>query len=232
MYGPQIFELLGFGTEVAEYLTQGNYISYLLLMTFAWLLIDAIGRRRLLLGGSATLTICFVLLTVFGGLTSNSDSLHVPIMPPAIMGIVTLYIATGAFGIGWLATVWLIPTEIYPTTCRAQGTAISVIIWGLANFTVTLLTPIMFNNLKYWIFLVFAGTNLFAGGWTWLYLPESGNRSFEENQKFFEDAKEAGTWRVRSVKKGEYTKMPYPNEDGENGEETPLLRRIRDQADM
>jgi len=129
-----------------------------------------------------------------------------------------------------LATVWLIPTEIFPTTARANGTAISVIIWGLANFAVTLLTPIMFNNLKYWIFLVFGATNLVAGLWTWLYLPESGNRSFEENQKFFDQAKEAGTWRVSKVAKGEYKRMPYPA--GEDGENAPLLGRIRDQAAM
>ena len=60
-----------------------------------------------------------------------------------------LLVSTGAFGIDWLAIVWLIPTETYPTTAQAQGTATSVIIWGLANFAVTLLTPIMFNNLEY-----------------------------------------------------------------------------------
>lgn len=231
VYGPQIFELLGFDTVTAEYLTQGNYLSYLALMTFAWLLIDAIGRRALLLSGSAVLTLCFLLLTLFGGLCDHASDLHIPILASAIPGIISLFVATGAFGIGWLAPVWLIPTEIFPTTARAQGTAVSVIIWGLANFAVTLITPILFNNLKYWIFIVFAATNLFAGTWTWLFLPESGGRSFEENQKFFEDAREAKTWRVGRVKKGEYTKMPYSSgNDEEGGENTPLLRRVREQA--
>jgi hypothetical protein len=35
-----------------------------------------------------------------------------------------------------------------------------MMVQGFANFTVTLLTPIMFNNLKYWLFLVFCA---FAG---------------------------------------------------------------------
>jgi len=89
----------------------------------------------------------------------------------------------------------------------------------------------MFNNLSYWLFLVFAMTNLFAGAWTYFYCPETGGRSFEENQAFFDDAKEAGTWRVDKVKKGEFKKMPYPAADGqEDGESAPLLRRVRDQA--
>ena len=168
VYGPQIFELLGLGVQKSEYLTQGNYISYFFLMTFAWILIDRVGRRILMLGGAAALTICFLLLTLFGGLVQNSEKLGVPELPLTVLGGIALFIATGAFGIGWLSEVWLIPTEIYPSTSRAQGSAISVVIWGIANFVVTLLTPIGFNNLNYWLFLVFAFTNLFAGWWTWV----------------------------------------------------------------
>lgn len=87
----------------------------------------------------------------------------------------------------------------------------------------------MFNNLKYWIFLVFCATNLFAGLWTYLYLPETGNRSFEENQEFFKEAAKAGTWRVSKVEKGAYKKMPYPTKGGDDGETAPLLSRVRDQ---
>ncbi len=172
VYGPQIFQLLGFGVSSAEYLTLGNYISYFCLMTFAWLLIDRVGRRIMMVGGAFGMTICFSILTVLGGLSVNSNRLGIPNLAVSIPGSVILYIATGFFGIGWLSEVWLIPTEIYPSTSRAQGAAISVVVWGLANFAVTLLTPIGFNNLKYWLFLVFAVTNLFAGWWTWVcFLP-------------------------------------------------------------
>lgn len=230
VYGPQIFELLGYGVRLAEYLTMANYISYLILMTFAWLLIDALGRRTLLLNGSGTLTLCFSLLALFGGLSYHASELHIHNNAVAIPGIVVLFIATGAFGIGWLVPPWLIPTEIYPTTCRAQGTAVSVIIWGLANFTVTLITPLMFNNLKFYLFLVFAGTNLFAGVWTYFYCPETGGRTFEDNQEFFRDAKKEGTWQVQKVKEGEFRWLPYPKPENPDDESQPLLRRIRDQV--
>jgi hypothetical protein len=107
VYGPQIFELLGFDTRMSEYLTQGNYVSYFILMTFAWLLVDAVGRRKVLLGGSIVLTVCFFLLTLFGGLAFNAEDLGIPEVAVAIPGIVALYVATGAFGIGWLATIWV-----------------------------------------------------------------------------------------------------------------------------
>ena len=168
VYGPQIFELLGFDVSTAEYLTQGNYISYFFLMTFAWLYIEHVGRRFLMVTGAFGIAVCFGLLTVLGGLAANCERFGIPNMAVSIPGSIALFVATGLFGIGWLSEVWLIPTEIFPSTSRAQGSAISVIIWGLANFAVTLLTPIGFNNLNYWLFLVFCVTNLFAGWWTWV----------------------------------------------------------------
>lgn len=132
-----------------------------------------------------------------------------------------------------LATIWEIPVEIYPTSARAQGAAVSVITWGLANFAVCLLTPVMFTAMKYWIYLVFAGTNAFAGTWTYFYLPETGNRSFEENQSFFEQAKEIGSWRVSKVQNGEFKKMVWKtDEEVVDAERVPLLHRVAQQVDI
>ena len=240
VYGPQIFGLLGFGVRMSEYLTQGNYIQYFFFMTAAWLIIDRVGRRILMVGGAFGIAACFLILTLLGYLAQHDTELGIPNPAVSIPGIIILYIATSFFGIGWLSEVWLIPTEIYPLAARAQGSAISVVIWGLANFAVTLLTPIGFNNLSYWLFAVFAVTNLFAGWWTWVrlpctttlipvtniisqaYSPETGGRSFEENQQFFEDAKEHNTWRVSKINNGEFKHMPRGEKGGE-GENAPLL---------
>ncbi|KAG8529696.1 uncharacterized protein KY384_005177 [Bacidia gigantensis] len=223
VYGPQIFELLGLGVTESEHLTQGNYISYFFLMTFAWLLIDRVGRRTTMIAGAFGIAGCFLLLTIFGGLAQNCDKLGIPDKPIAIVGSIFLFIATGTFGVGWLTQPWLIPTEIYPVTSRAQGAAISVIIWGIANFVVTLITPILFNTLSFWLFLIFAVTNTFAAWWTFVYSPETGGRSFEENQQFFEDAAKEKTWSVLKVDDASYRYMPRENEKGQDGENQPLL---------
>ena len=208
VYGPQIFELLGFEVMTAEYITMGNYLFYFGMMTAAWMLIDRVGRRKLMIDGAFWLAISFALLTILGGLAANGSKLGIPLLATGIPGIVVLYLATSVFGIGWLVPPWLIPTEIYPSTARAQGAAISVVIWGLANFAVTLLTPIGFNNLEYYLFLVFAVTNAFAGLWTYLYCPETGHRTFEENQEFFTEAAEKGSWVVSRVRNGDFRVLP------------------------
>ncbi|KXJ90166.1 general substrate transporter [Microdochium bolleyi] len=233
VYGPQIFELLGFSVTVAEWTTLGNFVSYFLMMTVSWMTIDVLGRRKLMVWGAAGLAGCFLLLALFGGLAmASSSSSSVSDLAVEILGSITLFTATAIFGICWLATVWLIPTEIYPSAARAQGSAVSVIVWGVANFAITLLTPILFNNAKYWLFLVFAVTNSFAGWWTWKFSPETGGRSFEENQEFFEAAGES--WAVHKVDGGRFLYFPREKDEddeegsgkksGGDGERQPLLR--------
>jgi sugar porter (SP) family MFS transporter len=173
VYGPQIFQLLGFQQRAAEYLTLGNYVQYFFMMTVAWMTIDVLGRRKLMLGGAVGMSVSFLILTLLGGIAANANGWDLEKLGAAIPGTIVLYIATACFGIGWLSQPWLIPTECFPSAARAQGAAISVITWGLANFAVTLLTPIGFNSLKYWLFLVFAATNGFAGWWTWVSCSSS-----------------------------------------------------------
>ncbi|KAI1089360.1 general substrate transporter [Rostrohypoxylon terebratum] len=213
-YGPQIFELLGFTVQAAENTTLWNYAFYACSTTLAIRLIDKLGRRRLMLIGSIGLSIFNFILTALGSqsVAEKSDDFNWLSM----LGLVTLYALTATFGICWLTPVWLIPTEIYPNYARATGSSIGVIVWGLSNFVVTLLTPVGFNNLKYWLFLVFAITNVIAGVTTWLFTPETGGRSFEENQTFFTAAKEDGSWLVRRIAGGRYGSMPPKENENQN----------------
>lgn len=92
-----MFELLGFTVQDAEFITLGNYLFYLGMMTVAWMTIDVYGRRKLMIWGSIVLVLSFLLLTIFGGLVME-DPLGLPQLPLAIPGVIVLYIATSAFG--------------------------------------------------------------------------------------------------------------------------------------
>lgn len=228
VYGPQIFMLLGMDSGLAEIMTLVNYFLYFAMMTLAWKTIDVLGRRKLMVWGSGGLAICFALLTVMGGI--STDFFHEPKLAVEVLGSFILVVATAIFGVCWLATAWLIPTEIYPSGARAQGSAISVIMWGVCNGAVTFLTPLGFNNLKYWLFLVFVGTNSLAGVLTWLFSPETGGRSFEENQKFFTSARES-RWFVHEVDGGKFLRMPPKNEDNAAAENADADNEITEDGE-
>lgn len=217
VYGPQIFELLGLRVWLAECTTLANYFWYLCMMRVAVWTIDVLGRRKLMIWGSAGLAICYILLTIMGGIAT--DVFHEPQLGVEIVGSAILFLSTAVFGICWLTTVWLIPTEIYPNAARAKGSCISVGVWGLVNFAVTLATPWGFNHLKYWLFFVFAITNTIAGLFTWLFSPETGGRSFEENQAFFTSAREDKSCLVMRVGGGRYLRLlPNSEDDSEYAE--------------
>ncbi|KAI1137506.1 general substrate transporter [Hypoxylon sp. FL0543] len=187
VYGPQVFELLGLTVGVAEGTTLGNYIFYLLSMSLCWMIIDFHGRRRLMLYGSLGLATCYAILACISRIPPEYP--HGYHWVVGASGSAVLCLSTAIFGISWLTTVWLIPTEIYPNGARAKGSAISVI-----------------------LFLVFAVTNTISGALTCLFSPETGGRSFEENQTFFTTAREEGTWMVSKVADGKFLRMPKKEE--------------------
>ncbi|OTB15243.1 hypothetical protein K445DRAFT_318080 [Daldinia sp. EC12] len=203
VYGSQIFQLLGMLPWISEYATLGNYIFYFITMVFTVNLVDKYGRRRLMLWGSCGLTICFTILAITAMNLLSSDGGF-----KSTVGTIVLVGLTAIFGASWLTTVWLIPTEIYPDKTRAQGGAISVVVWGIANFFVTMLTPIGFNNWTYWLFVVFACTNLLAGLLIFFFLPETGGRSFQEIQQFFVLAKEKKNYLVHAIDGGRFKRLP------------------------
>ncbi len=67
-------------------------------------------------------------------------------------------------------------------------------------------------------------TNTFAGWWTWRYSPETGGRSFEENQEFFVSAREEGSWVVKKVDGGKFLRMPPKQQDVANAEDGEIAK--------
>lgn len=110
----------------------------------------------------------------------------------------------------------------------AKGAAVSVVVWEMADIAVTLLTPLGFNRLEFVLLLVFAATNALAGILTYLFVPESGWRTFEENQEFFRRAAEEGSWRVKRAADGVFGDLPHVKDDGERGQQRQQQRSRRD----
>jgi len=65
------------------------------MMTIAWMTIDVVGRRKLMIWGSVGLTLCFSLLTIFGGLAMDVPGL--PDLAVEIPGTIVLFVATAIF---------------------------------------------------------------------------------------------------------------------------------------
>ena len=60
----------------------------------------------------------------------------------------------------WGTVAFLIPTEIFPSTMRAQGNGFGITGWAIGVGWTVLVNPIMFQHLESRTFFLFAGLNL------------------------------------------------------------------------
>jgi MFS family permease len=142
-----------------------------------WLL-DKVGRRPLLLSGTAGMAVgmAIVACSFLGG-----SDLHGAL---AIVAIIGLLIYTGSFAIGLGPVFWLLIAEIYPL--RIRGAAMSVASmanWG-ANFIVTISFLTLLSAIGgVGVFFLFGFLTLVALTYFWKKVPETKGRSLQEIER-------------------------------------------------
>ncbi|EMA52169.1 sugar porter family MFS transporter [Halococcus thailandensis] len=173
-YAPTILNNIGFNDIASIVGTVGVGVVNVLLTVVAILLVDRVGRRPLLLVGTAGMTVMLGILGLGFVLPGLSG----------VVGYVTLasmigYVAFYAISLG--PVFWLLISEIYPLRIRgtAEGVA-SVFNWG-ANFLVALtflpLIDRLGEGLSFWLL---GGFCLIAFVFIYARVPETMGRSLEE----------------------------------------------------
>ncbi|MHA6804726.1 sugar porter family MFS transporter [Salinifilum ghardaiensis] len=168
-YAPSIFASAGMG-ESASFLSSGgvgliNLISTML----ALLVIDRIGRRKLMLVGSfgylVTLGVLAATFLSQGEAFSGAASTLVVVM-------VMLFVAAHAFGQG--AVIWVFISEIFPTSIRARGQAFgSLTHWGFAaaiSWIFPLLAEVVGGGMAFAFFFACMVVQLI---WVLVLMPET-----------------------------------------------------------
>ena len=171
-YAPVIFEQAGASADAA--FEQAVYVGLvnLVFTVIALLLIDRLGRKPLLMLGTAGIAISMGVLA-YG--FSVEDGLHARLV---LFGVLA-FVASFAVSLGPI--MWVLLSEIFPN--RIRGVAISFV--GLVNsavsFGVQLIFPWELENLgnsRPWlIYGVFAVLGLLL---IWRLLPETRGKSLEE----------------------------------------------------
>jgi SP family arabinose:H+ symporter-like MFS transporter len=143
---------------------------FLVFTVLAIVLIDRLGRRKLLLAGTALMAF-FLLLLAF---TFNSQAVDGRLVLLLVMG----YIATFAFTLG--PVVWVLLSEIFPNYIRSKALSLcSGVLW-MATFVVVLVSPALLKVSPVVNFLLFAVFNLIGFIFVWRYVPETKGKSLEE----------------------------------------------------
>lgn len=176
LYAPVILQKAGFH-RAQDALMQTIFLNIwnLLCTLLALWLVDRVGRRPLLLTGTAGMAIGFVVMGMV---------FHFGLSGGYVLLIMLACVGTYAISLGPLP--WLIMSEIFPTRLRGKAMAIGSLSVWLALFVANQVFPSLVAGLErrfgtpagaFWVFAVVCCVAFVFG---WRMVPETKGKSLEE----------------------------------------------------
>lgn len=178
-FGTEIFKKMGSETNAALLQTIVVGAVNLTFTVIAILTVDRLGRKPLMMIGSAGMGICLLAM----GLAAYGQTTGLWILV-FILG----YIACFALSVG--PVTWVILSEIFPTRIRGRAMAIATVCLWVANYIISQTFPIMDENpwliekfhrgFPFWVYGVFCVCLLV---FVWRFVPETKGKTLEEIEK-------------------------------------------------
>nr|WP_255520825.1 sugar porter family MFS transporter [Saccharopolyspora sp. HNM0986] len=175
-YAPTILQQAGLGASASILSSVGIGAVNMVFTAIALLMIDRVGRRPLLIGGTSV-----VIVVLFG--------LGALYLLPSVQGLglwltggLMLYEAAFAASLG--LAIWLINSEVFPTAVRGKASSVGTVTHWALDFLISISVLTLISALTetglFWIYGV-----LGIIGLTYLYrnLPETKGRSLEDIER-------------------------------------------------
>ena len=183
-YAPEIFQEVKLGTDDSrKYLVAGLGLVNFLATFIAIFMVDRVGRRPLLLVGTALMIVAEIgVATAALFLGSEPGSLSGPGLV-IVLGLV-LSIVAFAFSLGPL--VWLVIAEIFPAGVRSKCVGVASAMNWAGNYVIAegSLSVVKFNPSI--AFGIFAAFNVFTIIFVLWRMPETKGVELEKIEEFFE----------------------------------------------
>lgn len=186
-YAPEIIE--GIGLKDIEFkLTAALSLVNLLATFIAIYLVDRMGRRPLLIGGTILMMlgqivvgIAYLWLPEMGTSDTTTDEVSIA----GIVILVAIFVSVIAFACSLGPLVWLVISEIFPAGVRSVCVGVATSVNWIGNFFIAQgsLSLVDYNaGVAFWIF---AGFNLFTIAFVWYLMPETKGIELEKIEDFF-----------------------------------------------
>lgn len=143
-YGSTLWNLVGFGGATALAIPVGTSILGIIMTFVAISVVDRLGRRPLLLVGSAGMAVSLGLVAIAfaQGSTDAEGTASLP-FAWAMVGLVAAHTFYIFFCATWGPVMWVILGEIFPNQIRGAGMALAAGVNWIANFLVAFTFPIL-----------------------------------------------------------------------------------------
>jgi len=186
-YSPTIFKSIGITGTNTGLFTTGIFGVIKTTFTLIWIffLIDHAGRRNLMIIGA-----------VGGGLAMYYIGAYIKISEPQLHPTATLssggisamaffYLWTIFYSVSWNGTPWIVNAEMFPGHTRGVTQTLAAMSNWLWNFIIVRVTPTMFTNMGYGVYMFFATMMILSIPYLYFFLPETKNVPLEEMDRLF-----------------------------------------------
>ncbi|WP_277213208.1 sugar porter family MFS transporter [Isoptericola croceus] len=184
-YSSTLWQAVGFSEEDALQQTVITSITNIVVTVVAILLIDKIGRRRLLTIGSAGMFVALGVMTVVfsqAPLVANAEGELEPVLQGAAgpIALVAANLFVVFFGMSWGPAVWVLLGEMFNNKIRGTALGIAAAAQWLANFAISSSFPTMADVglwFAYGFYTLAALASLF---FVLRFVPETRNKELED----------------------------------------------------
>lgn len=142
-YGATLWQSVGFSENDALLINIGSGVLSIVACLAAVSVIDKIGRKPLLLIGSAGM---FVTLAVVAWCFSQAQTVDGAVALPDSVGLVALIAANAYvvfFNLSWGPVMWVMLGEMFPNQMRGSALAVAGFAQWIANFAISVSFPTM-----------------------------------------------------------------------------------------
>ncbi|MFN7054954.1 sugar porter family MFS transporter [Hyphomonas sp.] len=182
-YGAILWQAVGFSEGDALLINVISGAVSILAVLAALMLIDRIGRRPLLLIGSAGMALTLAIM-VFA--FSQAQVVDGAVTLPGNIGVMALIAANAYvvfFNFSWGPVMWVALGEMFPNAVRGSGLAISGFAQWISNFAITLTFPMMLATA--WIGLTgayafYAVSAAISVAFVWYFVRETRGMELED----------------------------------------------------
>ena len=172
-YAPRIFELTGLSSTESMFQPVLIGITNGIFTILGLVIIDKVGRKKLLIIGSIGMAICLGLVArafytqSFGGYE--------------LLIFLVGYIMFFAFSTG--AVIWVLISEVFPNSVRGQGQSLGSSTHWFFAAVITFLFPVVAEEYKFgggYAFTFFSIMMVVQALVVWKYFPETKGKTLEE----------------------------------------------------
>ncbi|CAG8934666.1 unnamed protein product [Penicillium salamii] len=176
-YLPVVFASLGINRNLSLILAGCSSLNFLFSTAVGALGIERFGRKKLMICGAASQSLCLSLVAIslgVGGMRWNSVAVAF------VFGFVS------TFGLTWIAVPWMYPAEVNTHRMRVAGAGVATATNWISNYAVVLVTPLGIGNLGWGYYVIYAALNAIFVPILWLFYVETARLSLEEIDAVFE----------------------------------------------